>query len=522
MKSRLFFAIALLLPSCFLFAQNTAPVVQITALSTALANPMYYAIEYTLTDAQNDSCEVWMRYSTDGGRSFRPVAAIQDVGFPVMPGNRVALFPGAIMANEDSIVFRIVASDRRPVPIQEMVSRVDSHLIRAYIQQTAFPRHFSTHPAQLDSTKNRLERFMREEGLDVYRQSFSYNTYTAQNILARKPGHVNDSITYVIDAHFDSVSQGPGADDNATGVAGLMEAIRILSDYEFENSLRFIGFDVEEQGLIGSQRYVQQGIPAYEKTAGVLNFEMIGYISQSANTQILPAGFGQLFPAQVAAIQADSMRGNFITNVGNAASASLAAAYDSAAVRYVPGLRVITLLVPGTGTIAPDLRRSDHARFWDAGLKALMLTDGADTRNLAYHTAGDTLGRLDMTFTRQVVQASIGALADLAKPMSAGKDDYFYAEPVGFPDHHHKNCSLRIFPNPNEGRFTLEISGCEQPFGPATVRVFSLDGQQHVEVLLQAAREHHLLVNVTTLKPGTYLLVTDDGHQSWTEKIIIR
>jgi hypothetical protein len=518
---RTFFLGLLWLPS-WLIAQHTSPAVVVTGLNTAHANPAFYALDYTLTDAENDNCEVWFRYSLNGGRSFQSLTATGDVGFPVMPGSRTLYFEDSLFAGADSIVFRVVASDRKQVDIQALVDRVDSNLLRAYIQEIAYPRHYLSQPARLDTTKVLLERFMQAEGLQAYRQAFSYNGYLAHNILARKPGHKNDSITYVIDAHFDGVSQTPGADDNASGVAGLMEAIRILGDYEFENSLRFIGFDVEEAGLIGSQRYVTQAIPAYERTAGVINFEMIGYISQQANSQSLPAGFGQLFPAAVAAIQADSMRGNFIINVGNVPSAQLGAAFDSAAARYVPGLRVISLLVPGTGQIAPDLRRSDHARFWDASLQALMITDGADTRNLAYHTANDTLARLNLSFMRQVVQASLGALAELAKPMSAGKGDYLFVEPVSVQAHAHKNCGFKLFPNPNDGRFQLIISDCDQPFGPASVRLFSLDGKQHFQQGISAALSHDVAIKLPVLEAGTYLLVVDDGHESWTEKVAIQ
>ncbi len=521
MKSPAYFFLCYCLP-LFVCAQQSSPVVTITGLNTQMANPAWYALDYALTDAENDSCEVWLRYSLNGGRSFQPLQATGDVGFPVMPGNKTLFFEHGHFAGADSLVFRVVASDRKPVDIQAIVNRVDSNLLRNYIQELAFPRHYLSQPAQLDTTKNKLERFMQAEGLSPYRQSFTYNNYIAHNILARKPGHKNDSITYVIDAHFDSVSQTPGADDNASGVAGLLEAIRILSDYEFENSLRFIGFDVEEPGLIGSQRYVAQAIPAYERTAGVINFEMIGYMSHLPNSQSLPAGFGQLFPAAVAAIQADSMRGNFIINVGNVPSTQLGAAFDSSAARYVPALRVISLLVPGTGQIAPDLRRSDHARFWDASLQALMITDGADTRNLAYHTANDTLARLNMTFMRQVVQASIGVLADLARPMSAGKGDFLYVQPVSLENHEHKNCAFKLFPNPNNGKFSLFINQCDQPFGPAVVRLFSLDGKLHFQQGMTSAVEHQLALELPALVPGTYLLVVDDGHESWTEKVVIQ
>lgn len=91
-----------------------------------------------------------------------------------------------------------------------------------------------------------------------------YGVESGQNILGRKAGLKEENTTYLIDAHYDGVATAPAADDNGSGVAGILEAVRILSKYNFEHSLRFIGFDFEELGLVGSQRYVQNGIKPYD------------------------------------------------------------------------------------------------------------------------------------------------------------------------------------------------------------------------------------------------------------------
>lgn len=124
-----------------------------------------------------------------------------------------------------------------------------------------------------------------------------------------------------MDAHYDGVLNAPAADDNGSGVAGMLEALRILANYNFEHSLNFIGFDFEESGLIGSQRYVQNGIKSFEDIQGVLNFEMIGYYTDSVYTQTTPAGFDSLFPQAYQSLQLDSFRGNTLIACGNTTSA---------------------------------------------------------------------------------------------------------------------------------------------------------------------------------------------------------
>jgi hypothetical protein len=167
---------------------------------------------------------------------------------------------------------------------------------------------------------------------------------------------------------------------------------------------------------------VTEGIPAYEKIAGVFNFEMIGYYCDVPDCQDIPSGFCSLFPDVCDSMEAQQNKGNFITNVANVYSNPLRYRFDSCARLYVPQLRVLSLATPGNGEITPDLRRSDHAPFWVAGYMALMITDGANFRNPHYHTAGDTIGTLNIQFMTNVVKATLAALAS-----SAGIENSAYA-----------------------------------------------------------------------------------------------
>jgi len=287
-------------------AQNTSPVISNVSFSK---DAQTFTAQYNLTDADNDDCEVIVRLSFDGGKSFSKLNAVTGAGFPVSPGNgkQVSFLLSELDSAQSGIppIVRIIATDRKAVDIQQIVDQVDSNNLHANLLGIPFPRFWSNDAANVSLTKNYIESFFIQQNLPSYRQSFSHSGHTAHNIHARQSGYVNDSNTYIIDAHFDGVANTPGADDNGSGVAGMMEAARILSSYHFENTIRYIGFDLEELGLVGSQHYVQSGIPSYEKTKGVVNFEMIGYYSDKANSQTFPGGFELLFASQSAAVKAD-------------------------------------------------------------------------------------------------------------------------------------------------------------------------------------------------------------------------
>lgn len=506
-----------------LFAQ--APSVQMLQISRSTSDTTDVTLQYSLADPNNDPCEVWLRYSTDGGRSFRPLlGASGDVGFPITPGNRSIQFNTNQLQNVGAlpVQLRVVASDRQTVDVAALVAQVDSNRLRTLVQQYAVPRHYTTHLSMLAAVRDSLHQQLQRLQLPVKRHEFTFNNVACANVLARQSGHRNDSSIWIVDAHFDGVATTPGADDNASGVAGMLEIARILSQYEFEESLHYIGFDVEELGLVGSNRYVFTAIDPGDSIRGVFNFEMIGFFNPAPNTQQLPAGFNQLFPALYATIQADSFRGNFLASVGNTNSLPLTAILDSAAARYVPSLKVYSLNLPGNGTIAPDFRRSDHAMFWDRGYQALMLTDGADFRNNRYHTPADSAATLNYTFMADVVKATLAAAATAAKPISAGKADITYGFALQVDGHPaHSDCELRVQPNPNNGRFSLVLSNCLVPYGPASLRIFSLDGQVHHEQQLPKASEHNLQLDLN-LKAGTYLVVTDNGHESFTAKLVVQ
>ncbi len=236
-----------------------------------------------------------------------------------------------------------------------MVNQADSMRLHTDMDIMEGTRHYTAGAAHLAEVKDTLFGRFGQYGLAPYYQNFQFNSYQAQNIIGKKAGQVAENTVFIVDGHYDSVNNGPGADDNASAVIGVLEAARILSQYEFRRSIRFIGFDLEELGLRGSQEYVNNGILAGENVAGVLNFEMIGYYSERNNSQVFPPGFNLLFPAAYATVSADTFKGNFITNVANTSSSGIKQVFDACAATYVPALKVVSIEAPGNGR---NLRRT--------------------------------------------------------------------------------------------------------------------------------------------------------------------
>lgn len=415
-----FFTSCILLFFNSLPAQNQPPVLS-NLTATVDWNFNSLTLQYDVSDPENDPLEISVFLSDNGGKSYNISNLITpsgDIGYPVTPGTgRTITCDVSLLATlMNTYMVRVVADDQQVFDIQSLVNEVDSNRLRADLDFVEGVRHRSTGPVHLQAMRDSLHHLFEHSGLYTGEQTFPYGSYTGRNIHGTFPGTSNAEKVVVVDAHYDSVANAPGADDNGSGVVGVMEIARLLSRYPAKKSLRYIGFDLEESGLLGSKAYVTNGIPAGDQIEGVFNFEMIGYFSDQPNTQTLPTGFELLFPVAYYSVVNDQYRGNFITNIGNTNSQSLATQFKNAAAQYVPDLKVITLDVPGNGELTPDLTRSDHAPFWIGGDKALMLTDGAEFRNSCYHKPCDTFeNKLNFRFMSNVVKTTLAAAAELAE-----------------------------------------------------------------------------------------------------------
>ena len=506
---------AFLLFTSAVFAQNAAPSVTITNVVVD-EGASTVSVSYDLADAENDPSTVLFKASTDGASFTADVSAVSgDVGAGIAPGNgRTITWNYGALPDIYGARILVVADDGHAPSIQEMVEQVDLARMTQRLNNVAIPRHHSSHPEGIAAIRDSLLTAFGAAGLEVSTQTVNFLGTSVPNVIGRNAGLVNDHLTYIVDGHYDAVSNTAGADDNATGVAATLEIARILGQYRFRNSLRFIGFSYEEQGLVGSGFYVQNGIPAWEQVEGVMNMEMIGYYSEVPNSQSVPAGFNILFPDAIAALEADEYRGNFLTVVGNAASVPLSDAFLQACDTHVPQLKHLALNVPGNGQIAPDLRRSDHSRFWDAGMKALMLTDGSEFRNANYHTPNDVVATLDMEFFTNSTKAVLAAAAMLAEPINAGADTFNLASLVGVEEHLHRfPCRAEIFPNPTQDKLFVKLGDCVQQ--RIIAELFDLRGNKVSGRDLRITNgDATWELDVQGVAAGTYLLVLRAGESS--------
>jgi hypothetical protein len=264
------------------------------------------------------------------------------------------------------------------------------------------------------ATRRLIETRLAELGWTVERRPFSWaGAPDAElvNLELRVPGNSSTAPLLVICAHYDSVARTPGADDNGSGTAALLELARRLAGRRFPHELRLVWFDAEEPGLIGSGAWVAALSQAdRERLIGAINLETLGYTDRAAGSQHFPAGVRALFDP--------GDRGDFLLVVGNVASWSLASAVERgmAGEQGAHFRAVMFSALPGAGWLVPDSRRSDHARFWDAGLRAVMLTDTANLRSPHYHRSSDTVDTLDLPFLAAAVRGVERAIEILAHP----------------------------------------------------------------------------------------------------------
>jgi|YNPBryunderm2012_1023409.scaffolds.fasta_scaffold00019_49 hypothetical protein len=235
-----------------------------------------------------------------------------------------------------------------------------------------------------------LSDYLASCGLSVRFQNFTYNGYQCRNVISEIPGQSYPEQVVIICAHYDSISNqrwtlAPGADDNASGTAAVLEVARILTREPLDFTVRFILFSAEELGLVGSQRYVTSELNLQENIIGVINLDMIAY------ADVLPED---------------------LDVIGNPASSWLVDLVASMTALYGPA--------PAKKIISPSFVYSDHASFWDKGVPAICGIEDYNVPNPYYHQTTDTVDTLNFVFFKASTRAGLVSLARLAQPILPG------------------------------------------------------------------------------------------------------
>jgi len=502
-------------------AQNTTPQVDIKNVRFSAENNQC-TIDYLVTDNEQDEVEISVVLSRDDGTTYLfPVENVEGAGIAAtnkdltltLTVNADSLDRYNLSAND--LQFKIIAEDKAAVDVNAMLNLITPDLLKSYMAQIEGIRHHTAGRDLYLSTQYLIESLVDDGNFQNRSQTFNSGGLEYKNVIGRKAGHKIEGVTYMISAHYDTIEESPGADDNGSGVCGILAALEILKDYNFEKSLLITAFDNEEGGLLGSNAFVNKEIRAFETIAGLLNLEMIGYYTEEPNTQTLPVDFESLFPEQTNQIEANQFRGDFIINTGNDNSVDLMNAFNSAALTYVPDLKVIAVKSPGDGSAIPDLRRSDHAPFWLKGYSALMITDGANFRNPYYHTPEDKSEHLNFEFMSQVVKATLATIAQKAGIVSLGYAEGSFGTKVSVP---------QLDADPD---FHFTVSGK----GKTRLVTYALPKQLNGQLSLsnmkgQTIKTVHLNANTTSIKvelpiEGLYLFTVQlNGYKPYTKRVV--
>jgi aminopeptidase YwaD len=284
----------------------------------------------------------------------------------------------------------------------ELEHRLRQHV--ATLASTPRPPGSSAHRQAREYIRAHLNQagFATEEV--TYRTSLVPEPGT--NVLTRPVPDRPELPLMIVGAHYDSLAETPGADDNASAVAALLELARWLgpvlrSEEGWQARLQLAAYDQEESGLFGSGHHSRQ---VHGPLRGMISLEMLGYTDHRPGSQHLPERLAGLYPDV----------GNFIGVVGNDASLALLEAVTKG-LRQIEGLPVECLAVPGDGQLIAESRLSDHASFWDRRQPALMLTDTSFFRNPHYHMCTDTPDTLDYPFLARVTAGVCVAVRDLLR-----------------------------------------------------------------------------------------------------------
>lgn len=313
------------------------------------------------------------------------------------------------------------------------------------------------------------------------------------NVYATKTGTLYPDKYYIICGHYDDTSEmptvrAPGADDNASGTATVIEAARVLADYNFLYSIRFMAFSGEEQGLLGSAAYAAYAAANGEQILGVINLDMVGY--DGNNDGIMEIHAGNLSGSQA---------------IGSLVASKIGAW----------GLPLTAQYITSGSTGA-----SDHASFWNQGYPAILLIEDFQDFTPFYHTTNDRLSTLRQSYFLANARLAIGSLAVLAQidstTVGISQDN---AVPQQFALH-------APYPNP----FNPAVNICYDLPAPAkvTVEIYNILGQPISQLLnaTQAAGQYRMRwngisANGAEAPSGVYLVRVQAGEQLKTQKLLL-
>lgn len=292
-------------------------------------------------------------------------------------------------------------------PLDNFQSRVRDHL-KEHVNTLAgqIGERNVPHYDKLEAAASYIRNYLQQNDYQVKEDDYSVNGKTCRNLYVELAGSDRSRGVLVVGAHYDSVHGAPGADDNGSGVAAVLELARIMKNDALTQSILFAFFPNEEPPYsntdnMGSLLFARGLKRDYTPITGMISIETIGYYSDRPGSQHYPTHVASFYPNT----------GNFIGFVSDLHSRALMH-------RAIEAFRSSTHF-PSEGAALPSSTRgiswSDHWSFWQIGVPAIMVTDTAPFRNPYYHTANDTADKLDYDRMARVVVGLKHVVEDLTQ-----------------------------------------------------------------------------------------------------------
>ena len=318
-------------------------------------------------------------------------------------GTAVVASGGRAMTQQVGDMHAAVNASIPPEDHEQMRRRLSEH-VRALAGEIGERNVFE--PQALRRAEDFISGVWRGQGYEINRQEYEVQHQLWANVEIMRRGSRRPEEIILVGAHYDSVIGSPGANDNGTGVAAMLEISRRMASAQPERSVRFVAFVNEESPFfrtprMGSRVYAKQARERGDNIRAMLSLETIGYYSEAKGSQRYPPFFSWFYPD----------RGNFIGFVGNFSSRELvhrtAAAFRSHSdfpLEYVT-----------TFALVPGVDWSDHGSFWKYGYPAMMVTDTALYRYPHYHTDSDTPDKVNYDALARVTAGLVAVVMDLAR-----------------------------------------------------------------------------------------------------------
>jgi aminopeptidase YwaD len=275
--------------------------------------------------------------------------------------------------------------------------------LKRHVQNIHFDRNPYDGSSKLEEAAQYIKREFEKIGLSTEEDKFQWERKSYKNIVAEKKGRTSPDRVFILGAHYDTVPGSPGADDNASAIAVLLEVARNIQAVQLEFTVRLIAFSLEEYNFVGSTHYVEILKKTEEEILGMISLEMVGF-----------TGPGQSYPPYLNPKYYPNV-GDFIAIIGNEGSKELLEKVCQSFKTHIPQLPLESLVVPGNGEGMQEVRLSDHSPFWDEGFPALMVTDTSFLRNPNYHLPSDSMETLDFEFMRKVGIGVLYSVVELTR-----------------------------------------------------------------------------------------------------------